>query len=289
MAGKPVKHPRADQALVEQALARSREEARQLILMGAVRAGEQVISRPGQRIDPGVRLEVAGPRNPYVSRGGLKLQRVLEEVPVPVEGAVCMDVGASTGGFTDCLLRHGARKVYAVDVGYGQLAWKLRNDPRVVVLERTNIRYLPPERIGEPLDVITVDTSFISVTLFLAKLRAMLRPEGWAVVLVKPQFEAGRAQVKRGGVVKDPGVHRQVLEKVASSAVEAGFRVEAVLRSPLLGPKGNLEFFEVLRPLASRGSAGMATGAATVDAMIERALAEPVPRQEEAGQPRSGS
>ncbi|HEY8498732.1 MAG TPA: TlyA family RNA methyltransferase [Limnochordales bacterium] len=238
---------RADQLLVRLGLARSRQEAQALIRAGRVRAGEQEVERPGQRLPADARLEVVAPLHPYVSRGGLKLERVLRTWPIPVAGAVAMDVGASTGGFTDCLLQHGARKVYAVDVGYGQLAWRLRTDPRVVVLERTNIRHLEPSRLDEPVDLITVDVSFISITLFLNRLGAFLRPQGWLVVLVKPQFEAGREQVGRGGVVRDPQVHRQVLHKVADAGQGAGFAVETVMASPLLGPKGNREFFIVFR------------------------------------------
>lgn len=259
---------RADQLLVRQGLAESREQARALIRAGRVRLGTEAVDRPGRRLPTTARLEVVEPLHPYVSRGGLKLERVLKSVPIPTLGAVAMDVGASTGGFTDCLLQHGVRKVFAVDVGYGQLAWKLRTDPRVVVLERTNIRYLDPARLDEPVDIVTVDVAFISVTKFLARLSLFMRPEGWAAVLVKPQFEAGRGQVRRGGVVKDPAVHRQVLYKVASAGLEAGFGIETMLASPILGPKGNAEFFIVFkRP-------GQPCPAERMAALVDKALTE---------------
>ncbi|HEY8424687.1 MAG TPA: TlyA family RNA methyltransferase [Limnochordales bacterium] len=257
---------RADQLLVRLGLAVSREQAQALIRAGRVRMGDQTLDRPAQRLPTDAPLEVVAPLHPYASRGGLKLERVLRSWPIPVQGAVAMDVGASTGGFTDCLLQHGARKVYAVDVGYGQLAWKLRTDPRVVVLERTNVRHLAPSRLDEPVDLIVVDVSFISVTLFLGRLGDFLRPEGWIVVLVKPQFEAGRDQVSRGGVVKDPDVHRQVLRKVATCGLAAGFGVETMMASPLLGPKGNAEFFIVFkRP-------GLPADEARIEALVTEAL-----------------
>ena len=262
---------RADQLLVRQGLAESREQAQALIRAGRVRLGTEVVDRPARRLPVDARLEVVAPLHPYVSRGGLKLERVLKTVPIPTHGAVAMDVGASTGGFTDCLLQHGVRKVFAVDVGYGQLAWKLRTDPRVVVLERTNIRYLDPARLDEPVDIVTVDVSFISVTKFLGRLPSFMRPEGWAAVLVKPQFEAGRDQVGRGGVVKDPAVHRQVLSQVARAGIEAGFGIEDMLASPILGPKGNAEFFIVFK------LPGRLCPAERIAALIDKALAE-VPR-----------
>ncbi|MEW6045485.1 MAG: TlyA family RNA methyltransferase [Bacillota bacterium] len=268
---------RADQLLVREGLAESREQAQELIRSGRVRLEGKVLDRPGRRLAPTARLEVGEPLHPYVSRGGLKLERVLRTVPIPTQSAVAMDVGASTGGFTDCLLQHGVRKVFAVDVGYGQLAWRLRTDPRVVVLERTNIRYLDPGRLGERVDIITVDVSFISVTLFLSHLTRFFAAEGWAAILVKPQFEAGRAQVKRGGVVRDPAVHREVLEKVARAGMEAGFGVEAMVASPILGPKGNAEFFIVFK------WPGVACCAGQLRSFIEAALAgAPYPAKEEA-------
>lgn len=280
---------RADQRLVDERLVESREQARRLILAGKVRAGDRVIGRPGERIDPSVTLQVVAPAMPFASRGGAKLEAALQRIPVPVNGAICMDVGASTGGFTDCLLQHGARRVYAVDVGYGQLAWKLRTDPRVVVLERTNIRYLDPARIGEPVDVVTVDVSFISLTRFLDRLPLFMKPEGWAVALVKPQFEAGRSQVKKGGVVKDPLVHAQVMRAVTGAALDAGFEVVGVMPSPLLGPKGNVEFLLALTRAPGVG----VREAASVEPMIDEALARsPGPPgaagAKEADDPRSG-
>ncbi|WP_324667696.1 TlyA family RNA methyltransferase [Geochorda subterranea] len=257
---------RADQLLVRLGLATSREQAQALIRAGRVRVGHRSVERPSQRLPGDAPVEVVAPLHPYASRGGLKLERVLRSWPIPVQGAVAMDVGASTGGFTDCLLQHGARKVYAIDVGYGQLAWKLRTDPRVVVLERTNVRYLTPSRLDEPVDLIVVDVSFISVTLFLERLVAFLRPAGWMVVLVKPQFEAGRDQVSRGGVVKDTDVHRQVLRKVAACGLAAGLGIETMMASPLLGPRGNAEFFIVFkRP-------GLAADEARMESLVAEAL-----------------
>ncbi len=202
-----------------------------------------MVSRPGARLPLDAAVHVVGPPRPYVSRGGIKLEHAIRELGVPVAGRVAMDVGASTGGFTDCLLRHGARRVYAVDVGYGQLAWRLRTDPRVVVLERTNIRYLERQRIGEPLDIITVDVSFISVTRFLDRLVGFAADGGWMVVLVKPQFEAGRDQVRRGGVVVDPEIRAEAVRAVVRAGQQAGLRLVGMTPSPLLGPRGNAEFF----------------------------------------------
>lgn len=237
---------RADRLLVLQGLVASREQARRAIEEGRVYYEGRPLDRPAERLVPGASLEVRG-EAAYVSRGGLKLQHALDRFKLDVQGMVAMDVGASTGGFTDCLLQRGARRVYAVDVGYGQLAWKLRQDPRVVVLERTNIRYLEPQRIGEAVDLITVDVAFISVTRFLHRLPLFLREGGHLLVLVKPQFEAGPRQVGRGGVVRDDQVRAQVLRSVVGCAVECGFALWGMTASPLLGPSGNAEFFAYFR------------------------------------------
>lgn len=231
---------RLDTLLVERGLVESRARAQSLILAGKVKVDGQVAHKAGKKVpaDAEIALEEA---LPYVSRGGLKLVEALNRFQLDVSGLVCADVGASTGGFTDCLLQHGAAKVYAIDVGYGQLAWELRQDPRVVVLERTNIRYL--ESLPEPIDLATIDVSFISLELVLPPVISLLRPEGQIVALVKPQFEAGREQVGKGGVVKDPEVHRQVLHKVAKVAQDLGLRILGLISSPLLGPAGNVEFF----------------------------------------------
>lgn len=225
--------------LVERGLAESRSLAQRLVMGGQVWADDQLVHKPSTAFPPGVKLEVrAGP--PFVSRGGEKLAAALEAFRIEPLGWICADVGASTGGFTDCLLQHGAASVYAIDVGYGLLHWKLRNDPRVVVMERTNARAL--ERLPEPVRLVTIDVAFISLELILPRAVEWLEPGGQIVALVKPQFEAGAAQVRRGGVVRDPAVHRQVLEKVIGAASRVGLRAHGLIRSPLLGPKGNLEF-----------------------------------------------
>ncbi|HEY8530797.1 MAG TPA: TlyA family RNA methyltransferase [Limnochorda sp.] len=238
---------RLDQRLVDEGLFPSREQARRAILAGEVQVDGQTVSVPGHRVPEGARIEWAGRPPRFVSRGGEKLDHALATFGISVQGLACLDVGASTGGFTDCLLQRGARRVYAVDVGYGQLAWKLRQDPRVVVLERTNVRYLEPSAIPEPVDLATVDVSFISVTLFLDRLRAFLTPEGQVVILVKPQFEAGRGRVGKGGVVRSPEIHREVIAKVWEHARSVGLAARGLTASPLLGPAGNREFLLWLR------------------------------------------
>ena len=232
---------RLDLLLVERGLAKSRTQAQRLIEAGRVLVDGQLVDKPAQPVSPDASVEVKeGPR--YASQGGYKLEKALRAFRVDVAGKVCLDVGASTGGFTDCLLQHGARRVYAVDVGRGLLDWKLRRDPRVVVLEGVNARYLTLERVGEPVDVATVDVSFISVKKILPALRGIVRPGGDIIALIKPQFEAGRAHVKKG-VVKDPEVHERVLREVAGFAErELGLSVINATHSPLKGPAGNIEF-----------------------------------------------
>jgi len=232
---------RADVLLVTRGLAESRSQAQRLILAGQVRAGGQLVPKPAVLLSADTPLEVLrGPR--FVSRGGEKLLAALEAFPVTVADKVCADVGASTGGFTDCLLQHGAAKVYAIDVGKGILHWKLRNDPRVVVMESTNARHV--EALPEPIALATVDASFISLKVLLPVMRGWFDKEGGDVVaLVKPQFEAGRKEAARGrGVIRDPAVHRRVLAEVLAFAQEHGYRVRGLKRSPVLGPKGNVEF-----------------------------------------------
>jgi 23S rRNA (cytidine1920-2'-O)/16S rRNA (cytidine1409-2'-O)-methyltransferase len=231
---------RLDVLLVERGLVESRERAQQLIRAGQVLVEEWVVDKPGTRVSPEAAIRLRATL-PYASRGGLKLEAALAGFGIEVVGKVALDVGASTGGFTDCLLQHGAARVYAVDVGYGQLAWKLRRDPRVVVLERTNIRYL--EGLPEPVDLATVDVSFISLELVLPVVIKLLKPRRVIVALIKPQFEAGREQVGKGGVVRDPAVHRAVLRKILGWARDHGLAVRGLMRSPLLGPAGNVEFF----------------------------------------------
>lgn len=235
---------RVDILLVERGLAETRERAQALILAGEVLLGDRAVPKPGVLVDEAAVLQVRQPL-PYVSRGGEKLAAALDCFGLQVGGLTGLDVGASTGGFTDCLLQRGARQVYAVDVGYGQLDWRLRQDPRVVVLEKTNIRYL--ESLPEPVDFAVVDVSFISLILVLPAVRRLLRPGGWVVALIKPQFEAGRQQVSRGGVVRDPAVHREVLERLCGWAAANGWTLGGLCPSPLLGPAGNREFFALLR------------------------------------------
>ena len=220
-------------------LAPSREKARRMIMAGEVRVDGEVSDKPGARVSPASEIEVdAGP--PYVSRGGLKLEKALDEFGISPVGCVVVDVGASTGGFTDLWLQRGAAKVYAIDVGYGQLAWTLRQDPRVVVMERTNARYL--EALPEPVQLASVDVSFISLSLILPRIYAWLEEEGQAVALIKPQFEAGAERVGKGGVVKDRQTHLDVLERVLNDAIRGGWRLLGLIRSPITGPAGNIEF-----------------------------------------------
>lgn len=244
---------RLDLLLVERGLVPGREQARRLVMAGQVQVGGMVRDKPGTLVDRDAILHLQEAPHPYVSRGGVKLEHALDTFSIAVDNAVAIDAGASTGGFTDCLLSRGAARVYAVDVGYGQLAWKLRNHPRVVVQERTNVRYLGKDEIPEPVDLITVDLSFISVTMVLPQLAALLAPGGQMVILVKPQFEAGKGRVGKGGVVRDPLLHRQVLFAVIESAARAGLAVCGISPSPLRGPAGNVEFLLWLRPVREQG------------------------------------
>jgi 23S rRNA (cytidine1920-2'-O)/16S rRNA (cytidine1409-2'-O)-methyltransferase len=233
---------RADVALVERGLAESRAKAQALILAGVVYSGEQRVAKAGDAVKPDQPLDVRGQDHPWVSRGGVKLAHALERFALSPRGRACLDVGASTGGFTDVLLHHGAAKVYAVDVGHGQLAWKLRNDPRVVVLERVNARYLGAEHIAEAPDAVVCDASFIGLRTLLPAPLALAAPNAWAVALVKPQFEVG-PNIAKGGVVRDAGVHAHVCAEIGTwwSALP-GWRVIGIEPSPILGPEGNREF-----------------------------------------------
>ena len=231
---------RLDQLLVERGLAESREKAKALILAGAVFVDGQKADKPGHSIAATSHIEITQ-RMPYVSRGGFKLEAALDHFGIHPGGRVCVDAGASTGGFTDVLLQRGARRVYAVDVGKGQLDWKLRNDPRVVLKEGMNARYLKPEDIGEPVDLAVCDVSFISLTLVLPALAALLKENGEIVALVKPQFEAGRGQVGKGGIVRDPELHQAAVLRVAGVAHALGFKTDT-MESPILGAEGNKEF-----------------------------------------------
>ena len=233
---------RLDVLLTERGLAPSRERAKALVMAGIVYAGGVKIEKAGDMVASDAVIEVRGEDIPYVSRGGLKLQKAITAHNLDLTGAVCADIGASTGGFTDCMLQHGARRVYAVDVGYGQLAWKLRTDERVVNLERTNIRYVTEEQIPEPLDFGSIDVSFISLSLVLPVLYRLLRDGGEGVCLVKPQFEAGKGKVGKKGVVREPEIHLEVLKKIFAFCGEIGFCVKGIHFSPLKGPEGNIEY-----------------------------------------------
>jgi 23S rRNA (cytidine1920-2'-O)/16S rRNA (cytidine1409-2'-O)-methyltransferase len=234
---------RLDKLLVERGLSDTRTRAQALILAGEVVVGDHAVSKPGTLVDADAPLRLkGGPVNPYVSRGGLKLRAALDAFPITVTGAVCLDVGASTGGFTDCLLQAGAARVYALDVGYGQLAWKLANDPRVVVMDRQNIRKLAPEQIPEPIDLAVADCSFVSLTKVLPHLPALLRPGAELVVLVKPQFEVGREHVGKGGIVRDEQARNAALATIEAAARELGFDVRGHVESPIAGRDGNREW-----------------------------------------------
>lgn len=260
-----VKKERLDRLLVERGLAESRAQAQRLIRAGEVRVTGQVLDKPGTLVAVDAPITMAEhPR--YASRGGEKLEAALRRFALDVTGWTVADVGASTGGFTDCLLQHGAARVYAVDVGYGQLDWRLRRDPRVVVMERTNARYL--ERLPEAVDLVTVDVSFISLGLILPRAAGWLRARGEVVALIKPQFEAGRHQVGKGGVVRDPNIHRQVLERVVEMAGRVGLGLQGLMGSPLLGPAGNREFLGWWR-LAEAGVAPELAIADCLDEMAE--------------------
>ncbi len=235
---------RLDVLLTEKGLAETRSRAQALIMAGKVRVGDQLVTKAGTQVSTDADLAVEEDL-PYVSRGGLKLAGALDTFALDPSGAVCADVGASTGGFTDVLLQRGAARVYAIDVGYGQLAWKLRQDERVVVMERTNARYL--ESLPEPIDLVTIDASFISLKLIFPAVVKWLKPGASVVALVKPQFEAGKKQVGKGGVVRDPSVHRQVLEKAVYDATENGLAVFGLTVSSITGPAGNHEFLLHLR------------------------------------------
>jgi 23S rRNA (cytidine1920-2'-O)/16S rRNA (cytidine1409-2'-O)-methyltransferase len=235
---------RLDQALVAQGLVPSRQRAQAMVRAGLVRVAGEVADRPDQLVNPSVSIDLEGLKG-YVSRGGDKLAAALDAFGVDPAGRVCLDVGASTGGFTDLLLQRGAARVIAVDVGYGQLAWSLRQDPRVIVLERVNIRHL--DRLPVPADLAVIDVSFISLRLVLPRVRELLSPPGDVVALVKPQFEVGKGAVGKGGVVRDPEQHRQVLSELRHFAEESGYAIAGEIPSPVLGAKGNREFLLYLR------------------------------------------
>ena len=233
---------RLDLLLTEKGLCDSRSRAQAIIMSGEVYVDGQKCDKAGTAVDRNAVIEVRGNSCPYVSRGGLKLEKAMRDFGIDPTGYVCSDSGASTGGFTDCLLQRGASKVYAIDVGYGQLAWRIRTDPRVVCMERTNIRYVTLDMIGQPLDLSVVDVSFISLKLVLPAIQALLKPTGQVVCLIKPQFEAGKDKVGKKGVVRDPAVHAEVLQAFLALAQSLHFTVKNLTYSPVKGPEGNIEF-----------------------------------------------
>ena len=233
---------RLDVLLTQKGLAESRAKAQAIIMSGNVYVDGQKADKAGLNVSLDAEIEVRGSSCPYVSRGGLKLEKALRDFDVKPEGYVCSDSGASTGGFTDCLLQQGAKKVFAIDVGYGQLDWKIRSDPRVVVMEKTNIRYVTPEQLGEPLDLSVVDVSFISLKIVLPAIQKLLKPTGQVLCLIKPQFEAGRDKVGKKGVVREKSTHKEVLDDFVSLADSLGFKILGLTFSPVKGPEGNIEF-----------------------------------------------
>ena len=233
---------RLDVLLTERLYAETRSKAQAIIMSGNVYVNGQKADKPGMSFEETVDIEVRGAVCPYVSRGGLKLEKALRDFGVKPDGFVCSDSGASTGGFTDCLLQQGAKKVFAIDVGYGQLDWKIRSDERVVVMERTNIRYVTPEDLGEPLDLSVIDVSFISLKIVLPTIKTLLKPTGQVLCLIKPQFEAGKEKVGKKGVVREPETHKEVLDNFVALANELDFKILGLTFSPVKGPEGNIEF-----------------------------------------------
>jgi len=233
---------RLDVLLTERMYAETRSKAQAIIMSGNVYVNGQKADKPGISYEETVEIEVKGAVCPYVSRGGLKLEKALRDFGVDVHGFVCSDSGASTGGFTDCLLQQGAKKVFAIDVGYGQLDWKIRSDERVVVMERTNIRYVTPEQLGEPLDLSVIDVSFIGLEIVLPTIKTLLKPTGQVLCLIKPQFEAGKENVGKKGVVREPKIHQMVLDNFVALAHSLNFTILGLTFSPVKGPEGNIEF-----------------------------------------------
>ena len=244
---------RLDVLLTEKGYAETRSKAQAIIMSGLVYVEGQKADKPGVSYEESAAIEVRSGGCPYVSRGGLKLEKALRDFEIHPDGYVCSDSGASTGGFTDCLLQQGASKVFAIDVGYGQLDWKIRSDPRVVVMERTNVRYVTPEQLGEPLDLSVVDVSFISLKIVLPVIQTFLKPTGQVVCLIKPQFEAGREKVGKNGVVRDPQTHKEVLDDFLALTDRLGFTVLGLTFSPVKGPEGNIEFLAHLTKEARPG------------------------------------
>ena len=258
-----MKKERVDKVLVERGLAESRTRAQALIFAGQVLVREQRIDKPGQLIDPNDDIRIKGETLRYASRGGLKLEAALREFKISPEGKNCIDVGASTGGFTDCLLQHGAARVWAIDVGHNQIVWRLRQDPRVVVREGVNARNLSPDQFPVRFDLATIDVSFISLTKILPALKNCLAPKADCVALIKPQFEVGKGEVGRGGIVTDPAQHRRVLNEITQAAIETGLSPVGLIESPILGAEGNREFLMRLK---------LASDAGAIDALIEKQI-----------------
>ncbi|OUQ15231.1 TlyA family rRNA (cytidine-2'-O)-methyltransferase [Lachnoclostridium sp. An14] len=277
---------RLDVLMVNRGLAESREKAKAIIMSGIVYVDGQKEDKAGSTFESTAQVEVRGHTLAYVSRGGLKLEKAMKEFGVRLDGKVCMDVGASTGGFTDCMLQNGAVKVYSVDVGHGQLAWKLRNDERVVCMEKTNIRYVKPEDIADRLDFASIDVSFISLTKVLGPVKALLKEDGQVVCLIKPQFEAGREKVGKKGVVREKSTHLEVIRMVMDFARSIGFELLNLDFSPIKGPEGNIEY---LLYLQNHGDAGLAkdspqeadAGAAAAVTGAQKEEAAEVPRGDE--------
>mgnify|MGYP003310175650 CR=1 FL=1 len=261
---------RLDVLLTEQGYADTRSKAQAIIMAGQVYVNGQKADKPGVSYEETVQIEVRGQTCPYVSRGGLKLEKALRDFGVKPEGFVCSDSGASTGGFTDCLLQQGARKVFAIDVGYGQLDWKIRSDERVVVMERTNIRYVTPEDLGEPLDLSVIDVSFIGLEIVLPTIKTLLKPDtGQVLCLIKPQFEAGKENVGKKGVVRDPAIHKMVLDNFVALTQRLGFVILGLTFSPVKGPEGNIEF---LAHLTLANTEGIQPDTAAVVALAHETL-----------------
>ena len=238
---------RLDLLLLETGQVQSRQQARSLILSGKVFVNDQVSDKPGSIISSDAKIVLKGENHPYVSRGGQKLESALQILNMNIEGLICLDVGASTGGFTDCLLQHGARQVFAVDVGYGQLAWRLRMDPRVGVIERTNVRMMPLDALPSCVDLVTIDVSFISLRIVVPAVLKFMKPNGNILALIKPQFEVGKGKVGKGGVVRNPAQHEAVIRELRFFFKETGLECGPVIESPIFGPKGNKEFIMLLK------------------------------------------
>lgn len=266
---------RLDVILVKQGFAPSREKARALLMAGNVFVDGQREDKAGTAFDESkIHIEVKGSGMKYVSRGGLKLEKAMEQFPIVLAHTVCMDIGASTGGFTDCMLQNGADQVYAIDVGHGQLAWKLRNDERVVCMEKTNFRYVTPEDIGRQIDFASVDVSFISLTKILIPARKLLKAQGHMVCLIKPQFEAGRDKVGKKGVVRDPAVHEEVIRKVVDYADLVGFGIKGLTYSPIKGPEGNIEYLIYLEKGSDPAEEASEFTEAEAESMLRRIMEE---------------